>query len=47
MVIGIDYEGVEVDSPLADADAFVQCEAKLAGLKEVKPRRRRDATRRT
>lgn len=47
MLIGIDFEGVEVDSPLADADAFVQCQAKLAGLKEVRPRKRRGATRPT
>jgi hypothetical protein len=41
MVIGIDFEGVEFDSPLAEADAFVQCRAKLDGLKEVKPRQPR------
>jgi hypothetical protein len=45
MLIGIDFEGVEVESPLAEADAFVQCQAKLAGLKEVKPRKRSRATR--
>jgi hypothetical protein len=45
MVMGIDFEGVEVDSPLAEADAFVQCHAQLAGLKEVMPRRRGRETR--
>lgn len=40
MVIGIDYEGVEIDSPLA-ADAFVNCRAELSTLKEAKPRPRR------
>lgn len=44
MLIEIDFEGVEVESPLAEADAFVQCQAMLAGLKEVKPRKRRRAT---